>query len=173
MVQRLAFSSLGRSVASFLPNEPAPAEGQSLLESGNLYGIPKWAAINPPVKTEGGYRTGIVSRANRMTGDRELYSRGMQRNSLMEMVSTGQVERSRFQPLSGHTYVASFNDNLYRSGGYPQNLGLSFKASGIPDGVATSSAWGRMRARPQYTRTIFTRRRFSVAPALPAQPRPS
>jgi hypothetical protein len=171
-VQRQAYSSLGRSVAANLPQDPPPAPGQSLAEPGNLYGIPKWAAVNPPVTTYGGYRTGIVTRANRMTGDRELYSRGVQRNSTMAMVATGQVERSNFQPLSGWTWVASFNDFLYKAG-FPQNLGLSFKASSIPDGIATNPAWGRMRPAPQITRTIFTRRRFSGAAAVPARPQPS
>jgi hypothetical protein len=162
------YSSLGRSIAVFAEVEPPPVE--SLLEAGNLRGVSPMATMNPPVRSEVNNRSGLVSRANRMKGDRELYSRGNQRNSMMTMMATGQVQRSRFQPFSGHTWVASFNDELYRSGGYPQNLGLSFKASSIPDGVATNPAWGRMRPAPQITRSVFTRRRYSGAAAVAAKP---
>lgn len=163
-------SSLAYSIAAFGDSEPPPEPDQSLLQPSNLRGISPMASMNPPVTSRVNNRSGIVSRANRMKGDRELYSRGVQRNSLMEMVATGQVERSRFQPLSGWTWNGSFNDELYRSGGYPQNLGLTFKAPSVPDGVATNPAWGRMRPAPQITRTVFTRRRFSGAPAVAAKP---
>lgn len=165
-----ARSSLAYSIAAFGSSEPAPEENQSLLQASNLRGISPMASVNPPVTSRVDIRSGVVSRANRMKGDRELFSRGVQRNSVMEMIATGQVQRSRFQPLSGHTWVASFNDDLYRSGGYPQNLGLTFKAPSVPDGVATNPAWGRMRSAPHITKTIFTRRRFTGAAAVPAQP---
>lgn len=162
------YSSLGRSIAVFREVEPPPTE--SLLEAGNLRGISPMATMNPPTHSRVAYATGLVSRRNRMRGDRELYSRGTRMNSLMRMIATGQTERSRFQPFSGWTWSGSFNDELYRSGGYPQNLGLTFKAPSIPDGVATNPAWGRMRPAPQQTRSVFTRRRFSGAPSVPAVP---
>lgn len=163
-----ASSSLAYSIAAYAPVEAPPQE--SLLEPSNFIGSSPMATVNPPVTSRSDYRSGVVSSANRMRGDRELYSRGVQRNSLMRMVATGQVERSIFQPLSGWTWTGSFNDELYRAGGYPQNLGLTFKAPSVPDGVATNPAWGRMRPAPQITRTIFTRRRFSGAAAVPAVP---
>lgn len=168
IVPRQGFSSLGYSIAAFREVYPSPTE--SLLEPGNMRGTSPMATMNPPVVSYADHRSGVVSSANRMKGDRELYSRGVQRNSLMEMIATGQVQRSRYQPLSGWTWSGSFNDELYRSGGYPQNLGLTFKAPSIPDGVATTAAWGRMRSAPRITRTIFTRRRFSGAPSVPAVP---
>lgn len=170
IVPRQGYSSLARSIAVFAEVEAPPTE--SLLEPGNMRGVSPFASMNPPVSSRADHRSGVVSSANRMTGDRELYSRGMQRNSLVRMTATGQVERSRFQPLIGTTYTGSFNDALYQAG-YPQNLGLSFKAPSVPDGVATSHAWGRMRPAPQITRTIFTRRRFSGAASVPAVPQQS
>lgn len=168
MVPMQGYSSLGRSIATFREVEAPPTE--SLLQAGNLRGVSPMATMNPPTSSRVAYASGLVSRRNRMKGDRELYSRGARVNSLMKMVATGQTERSRFQPYSGWTWSGSFNDDLYRSGGYPQNLGLSFKAPSIPDGVATNPAWGRMRPAPQITRSVFTRRRFSGAASVAAKP---
>lgn len=170
IVPRQGYSSLARSIAAYNPVFAPPTE--SLLEPGNLRGISPMASMNPPVSSTVGRTSGVVSSAPRMKGDRQLYSRGMQHNSTMDMVATGQVQRSDFQPNMCWTWSGSFNDELY-TGGYPQNLGLSFKAPSIPDGIATSPAWGRMRPAPQITRTIFTRRRFSGAPSVAAKPQPS
>lgn len=168
IVPMQGYSSLGRSIATFREVEAPPVE--SLLQAGNLRGVSPMATMNPATNSRVSYLSGLVSRRNRMKGDRELYSRGTRANSLMKMVATGQTERSVFQPYSGWTWNASFNDELYRSGGYPQNLGLSFKAPSIPDGIATSAAWGRMRPAPQITRSVFTRRRFSGAASVAAKP---
>lgn len=168
MIPRQGFSSLGYSIAAYMPVYPAPTE--SLLEPGNMRGISPMATMNPPVMSQSDYKSGVVWRGNRMKGDRELYSRGAQRNSMPRMMATGQVERSRYQPYMAWTWTGSFNDDLYRSGGYPQNLGLTFKAPSVPDGVATNPAWGRMRPAPQITRSIFTRRRFSGAASVAAVP---
>lgn len=171
IVPRQGYSSLGRSIAAFHQVYAPPTE--SLLEPSNMVGTSTLATVNPPVSSTVGVNSGIVSRANRKNGMRELYSRGCQRNSMMRMMATGQVERSRFQPFMGWTWSGSFNDDLYRSGGFPQNLGLTFKANSVPDGVATSDAWGRMRPSPRITRTIFTRRRFSGAQSVAAEPQGS
>lgn len=164
------YSSLGASIAAYTPNYAPPVVSESLLEPANLRGSSPFATVNPPLNTRCDNNSGVVTGRFRRFGMRYMYSRGTQRNSTMRMVATGQVERTRFQPYLGWTWNASFNDGLYRAGGYPQNLGLSFKAPTIPDGVATSAAWGRMRPAPQFTRTVFTRRRYSGAGAIPAKP---
>jgi hypothetical protein len=164
---RSGWSALRNSIIAYSPYYAAPTE--SLLEPSNLVGTSVLATVNPPITSQCNYRSGIVSRANRRNGMREMYSRGTQRNSTMRMMATGAVESTRYQPRLGWTWTGSFNDALYEAG-YPQNLGLSFKAPSIPDGVATSAQWGRMRAAPQFTRTVFTRRRFAGAPSIAAQP---
>jgi hypothetical protein len=161
------WSALRNSIIAYSPYYPPPTE--SLLDPRNMRGTSTLASMNPPVNSECNYRSGIVSRANRRNGDRQMYSRGTQHNSTMRIMATGAVESTRFQPFMGWEWSGSFNDALYEAG-YPQNLGLSFKAPSIPDGVATTAQWGRMRAAPQFTRTVFTRRRFAGAPSIPAKP---
>lgn len=164
---RQGYSSLGRSIAANYPNYPDPTE--SNLEPSNFYGTSVLATMNPPVVTN--VRTGapVVNSAFRRKGMRYLYSCGARMNSWFKMIATGAVESTKFQPITDHVYDASFNDALYEAG-YPQNLGLSFKVPTIPNGIATTDQWGRMRPQPQYTRSIYTRRRFSSAPAVAAQP---
>lgn len=164
---RTGWSALRNSIQAYSPYYPPPIE--SVLEPQNLVGTTRFATMNPPVSSEVNYRSGVVSRANRRNGDRQMYSRGVQHNSTMRMMATGAVESTRYQPLLGWTWSGSFNDALYEAG-CPQNLGLSFKAPSIPDGIATSAQWGRMRTAPQFTRTVFTRRRFAGAPSIAAQP---
>jgi hypothetical protein len=164
---RTGWSALRNSIIANSPYYPPPIE--STLDPRNIVGTSVLATMNPPVVSRSDHRSGIVSRRNRKNGMRELYSRGAQRNGIMHMIATGRVESSRFQQFMAWTWGASFNDALYEAG-YPQNLGLSFKAPSVPDGVATSAQWGRMRPSPQIVRTVFTRRNFSGAPSVPAQP---
>jgi len=166
---RSGWSALRYSIQAYSPYYAPPLE--STLDPKNIVGTSTFASFNPPASSQCNARSGIVSRRNMMTGDREIYARGSQLNSGMRMMATGRVESSRAQPFTGWTWNASMNDFLYRAGGYPQNLGLSFKAPSIPDGVVTTPQWGRMRPAPQYTRTVFTNRRFAGAPSVPAQPR--
>lgn len=164
---RSGWSALRNSIMAYSPNYAVPTE--SLLEPRNMVGTSVLATINPPISSRCDYKSGIVSRANRRKGMREMYSRGTQHNSTMQMLATGAVQSTRFQPYLGWTWNGSFNDELYAAG-YPRNLGLSFKAPSIPDGIATSAQWGRMRAAPQFTRTVFTQRRFAGAPSIAAKP---
>lgn len=111
----------------------------------------------------------VVSRKWRLKGMRYLYSRGSRRIRQFTMTATGQVPSSEYQRITAWTWDAAFNDNLYRSGGYPRNLGLSEKVGTIPPEALGTSPY-QMLPRPRYTRSIFTNRSYSGAPIVPAQP---
>lgn len=159
------FSSLGRSVTSYMPEYPPPLVPQSQMIGGS----PAWmGVVNVAAKTprDG---AGVVTRGNRLNGMRFLYNRGAQTAPWFRMRATGQVERSAFQPTLASTFFDAFNDNLFRSGGYPRNLGLSEKVASIPpEALGTSPS--QMAPRPRYTRSIFTNRSYGTAPAIPARP---
>lgn len=158
------YSSLGRSVAAYMPNYAPPVSPQSQ----NIGGSPPWMTELPPASSSPRDGAGVVNRSNLLKGFRFLYNRGAQTTPWFRMRATGQVERSAFQPTLDSTWFAAFYDNLYRVG-YPRNLGLSVKVATIPpEALGTSPS--QMAPRPRYTRSIFTNRNYGTAPAIPAKP---
>lgn len=165
-----AVGSQMKSIATFYPRYPSPES--ETLTSSNIHGSGNtklWEAL-PPVMTPAGHNSMVVSAKFRTQGMRYLYSYSKRMRHWFKMIATGQTESSKFQTESDTQYNGSFNDQLYRVGGYPQNLGLTFKAPSVPDAIAQTAAWGRMRPRPQITASVFTRRAYGVAPSKPAQP---
>lgn len=157
-----------KSIAALYPTY-APPEAETLIAS-NIHGSsPMWDAL-PPVMTPIGNYAGVVKSAFRMNGMRTLYAYSKRTKDWFKMIATGQVESTSFQPQTDHQFgETGFNDELYRVGGHPQNLGLTFKAPSVPDAIAQTAAWGRMRPAPRIVATIFTKRPHGVAKSLPAQ----
>lgn len=159
-----AMSSLGRSIASYMPYYPPPTNPQSQFIGGS----PAWMTHVDPAATGPRDGAGVVHRANRLNGFRFLYNRGAQTTPWFRSQAVGQVESSKFQPTLASTFFDAFYDGLYRVG-YPRNLGLSEKVASIPpEALGTSPS--QMAPRPRYTRSIFTNRSYGTAPALPAKP---
>jgi hypothetical protein len=99
---------------------------------------------------------------------RILYAYGVQQRNWFRMISTGAVESSKYMPVQGVKFYATFNDALYEAG-YPQNTGISFKVETTPDSLKQGNG-PRMQPQPQQTNSIFTRRAFNTAPSLNAKP---
>lgn len=105
--------------------------------------------------------TRMVNRAPRLVGNRWLYSRGGVSRPWFRMVSTGQVESSKFQRVNAHTWTGEFNDAIYQAG-YPRNLGYLMKVSTIQSGsAALAKNQPKMQPKPQITRSFYTRRAFT------------
>lgn len=158
-----AFSSMGASVAAYQPYYAPPVAPQAnyiQTRSSQHMSVP--AAMT-------GVTVGnmAVSHRNRIKGMRFLFSRGSKTIRQFRMRATGQVESSRFQPVTSWTWSGSFNDALFAAG-YPRNLGLSEKVASIPP-QALGTSTSQMLPRPQITRSIFTNRAFSTVKGLPAK----
>lgn len=157
-------SSLGKSIAAYQPYYEGPTSPQTqFIQTGAAQHMAMPAA-------QSGVTTGnmAVSHANRIKGVRFLYQRGARAIAgIFHMVATGQVESTKFQPMSGWTWCGAFNDQLYAVG-YPRNLGLSVKVASIPP-QALGTTPSQMLPRPQITRSIFTNRVFSTVKGLPAK----
>lgn len=158
-----AMSSLGRSIAAYMPYYPPPTTPQSQMIGGS----PPWMSNLDPASLHTRPNT-VVTRKNRLNGFRFLYNRGAQTVPWFRSKATGQVESTMFQPTLDSTFFAAFYDQLFRCG-YPRNLGLSEKVASIPP-EALGTTPSQMAPRPRYTRSIFTNRSYGTAPALPAKP---
>lgn len=158
------FSSLGRSVAAYAPNWPAPVQTQDEFIRGGYAGM----GFLPSPSSTVSHGSPIVSRKPRRK-TRYLYAHGSQRQSWFRMIATGQCESSKFQPYLSHMFDASFNDGLFEAG-YPQNLGLSVKVGTIPNDLLNGTTGPTMNPAPNQRRVIFTRRAYSTAPSVPAKP---
>lgn len=157
-------SSLGKSIAAYMPDYPAPV----VLQSQMIGGSPPWMSHVDVAAKSPRDGAGVVNRRNRTRGMRFLYRQLAYTTPWFRMKATGQVERSKFQPTTQTTYFDAFNDALFQAG-YPRNLGLSEKVASIPpEALGTSPS--QMQPRPRYTRSIFTNRSFGTAPAVPAEP---
>lgn len=153
------FSSLANSIAAYQPMyaPPTPPERSIIQAGGSSFfqnGIPAQFIDQ---------HTRMVSREPRMDGIRWLYSFGAQTKSWFREIATGQVERSKFQPITAHRWSGEFNDALYQAG-YPRNLGYSFKVSQLPANMAIPGP--SMQSKPWITKPYFSRRAYTsgVAP---------
>lgn len=111
----------------------------------------------------------FVNRDPRRIGIRTLYSYGGRFNRFFRMIATGQVESSKFQPRTNHTWDGEFNDAIFQAG-YPRNLGLTFKVKTVNPNI--NPPWN-MLPRPDFKgRSIFVNRRpvTSGIPGVPATP---
>lgn len=160
---RNAWSSLGYSVQANLPYNAPPVTPQTNYINGGSA-----AVVEMP---EGGtvdQHTTLVNRMPRMLGIRNLYSRGGQIKPWFRMIATGQVERTKFQPVLSYTWDGEFYDAIYQAG-YPRNLGYTFKVPTIPAPAMRDDRY-RMLPAPRFTRSIFAKRaNTSGVRPLPAQ----
>jgi hypothetical protein len=158
------FSSLGRSIAATQPYAAPPAFPQT----NYIQGSSPFATVNQ-VPASTGYQNGaVVSAKFRNAGMRMMYSYGMQLKSWFRSIATGQVESTKFQPALAYTWNAFYNDQLYAVG-FPRNLGWLEKVPTLPP-AALGISGSQMNARPQNTRSVYTRRSFRTAPSIPAKP---
>ncbi len=115
-------------------------------------------------------RSTVVSRKPRTIGQRFLYSRGGKRIRQFVMMATGRVQSSTFQPTTAHTWISTFNDQIFQAGYPGRNLGISEKVPSINPQALGTQAFQQQPA-PRYTRSIFTNRSFSTPlPGKPAIP---
>lgn len=157
-------SSLGRSVHAYQPYYAPPTFPQTNYISSRS---PVQSA-NPPLMSMGTTGSAVVNARPRMVGMSFLYSRGARFKQWFKMIATGQVEKTAFQPLEAYTWYSAGNDALYQAG-YPRNLGWSEKVPTIPR-EALGNERSQMNPMPQFKRNVYTRRSFSTAPSVPAQP---
>lgn len=158
------FSSLGRSVEAYQPYAAPP----TFPQTNYIQGSSPLATMNPPIISAGHHGDMVVSSKFRTVGMGFLYSRGAQLKNWFKMVSTGQVESTKFQPVTSITEFNMWNGALYAVG-YPRNLGWSEKVPTIPPEALGNGPY-TMQARPRQTRNIYTRRSFATAPSIPAKP---
>lgn len=158
------FSSLGRSIESYQPYAAPP----TFPQTNYIQGSSPLASMNPPVMSQGHTGSMAVDSAFRKNGMSWLYSHGSRFKQWFKMVSTGQVESTKFQPVESYTWFNMFNGQLYAAG-YPRNLGWSEKVPTIPP-EALGTTPSQMAPRPQWTRNVYTRRSFGTAPSIPAKP---
>lgn len=162
-------SSLGRSIVAYYPNFAPPTfPVTNYITTGNAFhDLNNVPADNLGYNRAGVY-AGVVNSRNRMYGMGWVYSRGAQLKRWFRMISTGDVESTKFQPVTASTWYFDTNGNLYKCG-YPRNLGWSEKVPTIPPEALGTNPW-QMDPAPKISRNIFTRRRFSTMPSVPAQP---
>jgi hypothetical protein len=164
------FSSLGYSVAAYQPYYAPP----TFPQTNYIATVTPLTSVNIIPAQRLGYNAtgiyaGVVNSRNRTAGMTWLYSRGAQVKRWFRMISTGRVESTKFQPITDSTWFSMFNGNLYRCG-YPRNLGWSEKVPTIPPAALGTAPW-QMLPTPRFRRNVYTRRSFTTAPSVPAQPR--
>lgn len=162
-----AFTSLGYSVEAYQPMY-APPTGPPRSEMQN--NSPAFFGNGLPGDIVDQH-SAIVNREPRMIGIRWLYSRGAQVKPWFRMIATGQVERTKFQPVLAYQWSGEFNDAIYQAG-YPRNLGYTFKVDQLP--ANTQIPGPRMLAKPWIKRPYYARRAYtsgiSGLPAIPTYP---
>jgi hypothetical protein len=159
-----ATSSRARSVEAYYPFYPPPVYPEGLEHTGYA-----GFSNNPPASSSPIDRAPVVRRNNLRWGERIRYTHGNVVKKWFRMLATGQVESTGYQPATNMPASAFFNDFLYRAGGYPRNLGLSEKVPTLPR-AALGDSPAQMTPAPRITRTVFTRRNYTSAPAIAAKP---
>lgn len=112
----------------------------------------------------------VVSRHQRRTGWRAQYTYGSvdQKPNLTPPFSgpnSGRVQSSFFQTRMSQLVAWTFNDGLFRAGGYPQNLGFSFRVPRLQTMYAKNSGGPTtgMRQKGIFTK-VQTIPRFDSTP---------
>lgn len=159
------FSSLGRSIEAYQPYAAPP----TFPQTNYIQGSSPLATVNPPLVSNGHTGAATVNSRFSNQGMGFLYSRGAQVKKWFKMIRTGGVESTSFQPVLSSTWFSMFNGTLYRAG-YPRNLGWSEKVPTIPP-QALGTSPSQMLPTPRMTRNVFTRRSFTTAPSIPAEPK--
>lgn len=158
-------NSFGYSVRAYQPYYEPPTSPQSNnITTGSA--LPMYV---PDAHSTPNMGSSVVNRKYRSIGQRFLFSMGGRRIRQFLMTATGAVASSTFQPYTAHTWFGTFNDALYQAGYPGRNLGISEKVPTINPAALGTAPWQQL-PRPQYTRSIFTNRSFSVKPGLPAIP---
>jgi hypothetical protein len=156
-----------RATEAYFPYYAPPVYPVGAYTEGGFAGFSTLPGSTLDERTDKGL---VHSKWNRF-GDRTRTTFGGVVNKVFKMIATGQVQSSKYQPVTNMPLHAQFNDWLYRAAkGYPRNLGLSEKVPTLPNGALNGTNAGSMTARPQFTRNIFTNRSYAIKPAIPAQP---
>jgi hypothetical protein len=160
---RSQWSSVGYSVAAYQPYyAPPTVPTTQYIQTGMSHwvnNIPAMEGITNGAAT--------VVRKPRSLGIRYLYARGAHTLRWFRMQATGQVESTKFNPVSAWTWDGCFNDAIYQAG-YPRNTGLTIKVAQIP-AAALGIQQSQMLPRPRFTKSVFTNRSFATVKGLPAQ----
>lgn len=158
------YSSSTRATQSYYPFYPPPTVPVGAVERGGYSGFGTVPGSYVDERTD----KGVVSARWNRAGEVDRYTHGGVIQRVMRMIATGQVEQSQAQTIQSFPSFYSLNGWLYRAAtGYPRNLGLSEKVPTLPNEVLNPQV--RMQPAPRITRNVFTRRRYTTAPSVPAE----
>jgi len=164
-----ATGSMARSVQAYYPFYPPPiVDPEATRNERNGY----QGFVNIPIAANitGGADDGIVNRRNLRMGERTFFRHGGVLMRVFRMIATGRVESSQAQRIQTMPAGWSTNEHLYRAiGGYPMNLGLSFKVPTLPK-EALGITPDQMLPRPRYSRNVFVNRQFNTIQSVAAKP---
>jgi hypothetical protein len=119
--QAAGFSSLGYSNAVYAAVHPGPVlDRGALIQTGHSAAQPRIPAHRIDQHTT------LVNREPRMIGIRWLFAYGGQIKPWFRNIATGQVESTKFQPITVSRLTGEFNDAIFQAG-YPRNLGYTFQ----------------------------------------------
>jgi hypothetical protein len=163
----------GHSMAKLTPAGGPPNAGEITYRGDLPAPVTTYASAqaNLPMRTRltvpaGTNRTGapVVNRVPRRNGLRYFYSHGGIRMPFggVPRPGAGGVTSSAFQQILVQLHDWVTNRNWYE-GGYPQNLGLSFRAQQLVTKATGGPTSAAMETKPVFAK-VQTVRRYSVTP---------
>lgn len=120
-------------------------------------------SVNKTPGTTAFTRSAVVHRIPRRKGIRYVYGHGSTVMPSPGVRASNRVESSIFQPVQVKLVNYTQNDAWFE-GGYPQNLGLSFRTPQLATQVTGAPGPGIMAARPLFPRVQKIRRYSTYAP---------